>query len=184
MLHHATGAVSGSRTRSLLLPKQAHYHLCYDDLSNLLGAAGSEKADPFWQWRRWGTYPSPATGYRYLLLFEKGGDQPQQVIGPFGPHIALHCLYRVEGVRSITAPATLAVVCLRLFVSIHIHFYSHPVRMTFSKPSCPLVYPRKHIACTSCDFAFLLARSDSSFSRRMKQQQRTESQEPLRDTTE
>ena len=67
-LLYATGAVSGTRTHSLLLPKQAHYHLCYDDLSNLLGAAGSEKADPFWQWRRWGTYPSPATGFQCWLL--------------------------------------------------------------------------------------------------------------------
>ena len=73
-LLYATGAVSGSRTHSLLLPKQAHYHLCYDDLSNLLGAAGSEKADPFWQWRRWGTYPSPATGFRYFYPHSLSGE--------------------------------------------------------------------------------------------------------------
>lgn len=27
------------------------------------GLSGSEEVDPSWRWSRWGTYPSPATGY-------------------------------------------------------------------------------------------------------------------------
>ena len=32
------------------------------------GLSGSEEADPSWRWSRWGTYPSPATGFQYWLL--------------------------------------------------------------------------------------------------------------------
>lgn len=31
------------------------------------GLSGSEEADPSWRWSRWGTYPSPATGFLYWL---------------------------------------------------------------------------------------------------------------------
>ena len=32
------------------------------------GLSGSEEVDPSWRWSRWGTYPSPATGFQYWLL--------------------------------------------------------------------------------------------------------------------
>ena len=32
------------------------------------GLSGSEEADPSWRWSRWGTYPSPATGFQCWLL--------------------------------------------------------------------------------------------------------------------
>ena len=38
------------------------------------GLSGSEEADPSWRWSRWGTYPSPATGFRYFYPHSLSGE--------------------------------------------------------------------------------------------------------------
>ena len=38
------------------------------------GLSGSEEADSSWRWSRWGTYPSPATGFRYFYPHSLSGE--------------------------------------------------------------------------------------------------------------